>query len=85
MSFVCFVVTQSSQLEFPSLAFPGRKALTVGEICAVLDVCENHVLNLIESGQLVSINVACGSRNHPRIPIESWHAFLKARSSLNVM
>lgn len=79
------MVNPQDQLEFPSLAFPGRKALTVAEIATVLDVCENHVLNLIEAGQLVALNVGCGSKKHPRVPIESWHAFLKSRNMMNVM
>ena len=78
-------MTPDDQLEFPSLSFPGRKALTVGEIAAVLDVCENHVLNLIESGQLIAINVGCASKHHPRIPIEAWHRFLKSRNMMDVM
>ena len=69
------------QLTFASLLFPGRTVLYVGEVAAKLQVTEQHVLDLIDEGQLRAINIGGGTRKFWRIPIEAYHDFLKARDS----
>ena len=73
------------QLEFLSLAFPkDRKTLRAEEVAARLDCTVQHVLDLIEAGDLTAINIAGGDnktdRRYVRIPVEAWQKFLKQRT-----
>lgn len=62
-------MTDSSQYEFPSLAFPkDRKVLRVGEVAARWRVSVQHVLNLLEEGNLAGFDVAGSQREYMRIP-----------------
>lgn len=73
----------SEQLVFPftSLDFPGRVTLMVDEIAERLGVTAQHLLDLIEEGELVAINLAGkdASRRTVRIPVESYRTFIVAR------
>lgn len=71
------------QLDFGSLLFPGRSSLYVSEVAEKLSVTEQHVLDLLEEGQIGGINVGGGSRNFWRIPVPEYEKFLKKRSNLN--
>lgn len=77
-------MSASAQLAFPfaSLDFEGRTVLSVGDIAVKLNFTRRHVINLIESGELVAINGAVnpvGERSSPRIPLESYRAFVLTR------
>ena len=71
-------------MEFASLAFPeDRTVLYVGEVALKLRVTEQHVLDLIDEGQLIAVNVGGAGRKFWRIPVEAYDAFLARRNSLN--
>ena len=76
---------EPQQLEFPSLAFPkDRTVLYVAEVAMKLRGTEQHVLDLIEEGQLQAVNVGGNDRKFWRIPVEAYDAFLDRRHSFNV-
>ena len=58
--------------------------LRVREVAQRLDVTEQHVLNLIESGEINATDVSGGKgrRRHWRIAVADLEAFVQARSSL---
>jgi excisionase family DNA binding protein len=66
----------------PSHPFAGRSVLHVDEIARHLRVTRQHVTHWIDDGSLAAINVNSdpNKRNRWRIPLESYQAFLKARS-----
>lgn len=72
-----------AQLSFPfaSLDFEGFTSLTVDQIAVKLRKTPKHILNLVEQGELVSVD--CKSkgvtRRDCRIPIECWRAFVMKR------
>jgi hypothetical protein len=68
--------------------FPRKKdVLTVKEFAEAWGVTETHIGNLIESGELMAINVS--NRNSPRknwrIPVEGYALFVAGRSSLEAV
>ncbi|MEM0964814.1 MAG: hypothetical protein AAGJ81_01515 [Verrucomicrobiota bacterium] len=84
------------QKEFPfaSLDFPGVSVLRpqqIGGEKSPIDVSEEHVYRLIDSGDLQAIDISRrngiasedslgrSKRTHLRIPRESWHAWLLSR------
>lgn len=73
----------SEQLVFPftSLDFPGRVTLMVDEIAERLGVTAQHLLDLIEEGELVAIDLAgkAALRRTVRVPVESYRNFIVAR------
>lgn len=71
------------QIEFSSLLFPGRRALYVREVAAVFRVSEQHVRDLIDSGELAAVRVGGRNRHHYRIPIEAYEEFLRKNLSAN--
>ncbi|HXG49096.1 MAG TPA: helix-turn-helix domain-containing protein [Methylomirabilota bacterium] len=73
------------QLDFDSLMFGAdRRVLLVSEVAAKLRVTEQHVLDLIEEGQLQAINIGGADRKYWRIPVEAWRAFTRSRHSFNL-
>ena len=68
---------------FPSLDFPDRTTVTVGEIADKLGYSPKHICNLIEDGSLIDIDGRRKGRakRSTRVPIESYHAFLLTRLS----
>ena len=67
------------QLDLNSLAAQGRKVFLVNEVALMLGATDQHVLNLIESGQLGAINIGNGSRKFWRIPLSECRAFMDER------
>lgn len=74
------------EFPFPSLDFPGRTVVTVPELAQKLGVTEQHVINLIECGELPGLNTGRAKlgRSWYRIPLESWHAWVLQRLSANI-
>lgn len=60
--------SKTEQMEFPSLMFPAdRKVLRVGEIAPILRVSENHIIDLLEEGKMLGVDVA-GRHEFIRVP-----------------
>lgn len=87
---------QQEELAFSSIAphavFPGRRTLYVQEVAEHLKITSQHVLNLIELGELKAVNIASdisggptdgksrrASARHYRIPVSALDEFLQAR------
>lgn len=77
---------EPEQLDFDSLMFgKDRRVLMVGEVADKLRVSAQHVLDLIAEGKLRAVNIAAGSdREHWRIPVESYHAFIASQDSFKL-
>lgn len=61
-------MTRAEQIEFPSLLFPpDRKVLRVAEIAPIIRISENHVIDLLEEGKMLGIDVA-GRHEYLRVP-----------------
>ena len=73
------------QLQFAelihSLDFPGRTALRPDEISGKLGVTTQHILDLVEEGELVAIDVAGkdARRRCLRVPVEAYRDWLCRR------
>lgn len=77
------MITAPQQLSFGNLLFPeGRTVLYVDEIACKLDCSKQHVLNLIDSGELGAINIGTASAKFYRVPVVEWEKFLRNRHSL---
>ena len=74
-------MTVIEQLDFGSLLFPGRASLYVSEVADKLGVTNQHVIDLLQEGQLGGVNVGGGTRNFWRIPVPEYEKFLKRRSN----
>ena len=76
-------MSTSEQLAFPfaSLDFQGVALLTVDNIASKLGWTTQHILNLIEQGELVAIDGKSKgvTRRDCRIPIEAYRAWVLAR------
>jgi len=59
-----------------------RKILSVGEVATALRIHRQHVLDLIEGGELNAVNIGDGKRKHWRIAVEEFDRFVRSRSSL---
>lgn len=72
-----------SQLAFPfaSLDFEGFTVLTVDQIALKLRYTSQHILNLVEQGELVAIDGKSKgvTRRECRIPLEAYRNFVFAR------
>jgi len=74
--------------------FPGRSMLTVGEIATACGVDNQHITSLVESGDLVAIDLRTsrpartGKSKHKsirqllRIPASAFDALISARASV---
>jgi excisionase family DNA binding protein len=61
-----------------------KAVLKVGECARELDVSNQHILNLIEEGQIAAINISSiGARQNYRIPVEEFQRYKRRRNSLN--
>lgn len=75
----------SEQLQFAeflhSLDFPGRTALRPDEIAGKLGVSVQHILDLIEEGELVAVDVAGkdARRRCLRVSVEAYRDWLCKR------
>lgn len=56
-------------LEIICEAFPNKKMLTVSEVAKYMSCHRSTIINLIETGKLVAINVGVGKYNVYRVPI----------------
>jgi hypothetical protein len=63
---------------FASLDFPGRSTLMIWEIASRLGVTVRHLLNQIDSGALVVLDLKdpASSRRCARVPIECYRAYI---------
>ena len=76
------MTTAPQQMNFGNLLFPReRTVLYVSEVAEKLEVTDQHVIDLIEEGQLNAINVGGGLRKFFRIPVHEYEAFLRRRHS----
>lgn len=68
---------------FASLDFPGRSSLYLWEISERLGCTVAHLLNLVDSGDFVGIDVAStsSSRRSMRVPVECYRNFILKRLS----
>lgn len=70
----------SRQMELPYslLETNGRSVLTVAEIAEQLCCTPRHVTSLIDSGELVAIDISGKgtSRMRARVPVEAWRDFV---------
>ena len=77
------MTTAGQQLAFPfaSLDFEGFTTLTVDQIAAKLRFTTQHILNLVEQGELVAVDGKGRdvSRRSCRVPLENYRAFILAR------
>lgn len=66
---------------FASLDFPGRTTVQLWEIADRLNWTVRHLLNLVDSGDLVALDGACtgAGRRSLRVPIECYRAFILKR------
>lgn len=73
--------------------FPGRTSLLASEVAELLHCTQQHVLNLCDSGDLVSIDIRTGQQSRTskkkkarsqrrclRIPVSSYTQFVERRS-----
>ena len=65
----------------PPPLFPGRKMLYVREVAEHLRITRQHVVDLIEEGNLAAVNVNSEAEKRAcwRIPVEAYEAFLRRR------
>lgn len=70
-------------LSFACLDFPGRGAVAAWEIAAKLGCSVQHILNLIDEGELLTGDLASAhaSRRMLRVPVEEYRAFIMRRFS----
>jgi hypothetical protein len=65
------------QLEFPSLAFPkDRTVLTVSEVAERWDCAAQHIIDLLEEGQLAGFDIA-GRHDFVRVATAALDAIAK--------
>jgi len=66
---------------FASLDFPGRSSLYLWEIAAKIGCSLQHLLNEIEQGALVGVDIRSGSaaRRAIRVPVECYRAYILKR------
>jgi len=76
--------TPTPATAFRGLMFSNRTVLYVHEVARRLEVCEQQVVNWIESGRLAAVDVGNGQRHSWRIPVAEYERFIQARSSLTV-
>lgn len=72
----------SEQLQlFASLDFPGRSTVMIREMAERLGVSERHLLNEVECGSLVVLDLRAegSSRRTARVPIECYRNYVAKR------
>lgn len=72
----------AAQLDFfPSLDFPGRTTVMLWEIAGRLGVSVNHLLELVDQGELAGVDISSSSvsRRAMRIPVECYRDFIIKR------
>ncbi len=63
---------------FASLDFPGRTTLMLGEIAEKLGCTVQHLLNQVEEGALVALDLkgAKANRRNIKVPVECYRDFI---------
>ncbi len=75
--------SRTQQCDFSSLLFDkARTMLSPEEIAAKLECTRQHVMHLIEGGDLGSINIGNGKNKFYRVPAAEWERFLKKRATV---
>jgi hypothetical protein len=66
---------------FASLDFPGRTTIGLGEIAERLGCSVDHLLNEVERGALVGVDLkgAKATRRFVRVPLETYRAYVLSR------
>ncbi|MBE0541606.1 MAG: helix-turn-helix domain-containing protein [Verrucomicrobia bacterium] len=77
-------IDPANEKPLADLHFPGRTTLYVHEVARALGVCDQTVLNLLDTGELIGINIGTGNKKFRRIPVHEYEKFLTKRSSLNL-
>jgi hypothetical protein len=74
-------VTEQLAFPFASLDFAGRSSIPLWEMAKKLGVSTDHLLNEVEHGALVGLNLKghTASRRNVVVPIESYRAYVLAR------
>lgn len=69
------------QFPFPSLDFPGRTSVSIPEIARKLGVSDQHLLNEIDEGSLVGLDLKGkrATKRCVRVPLEIYHSFVLSR------
>ena len=76
----------ASHLPLAQTQFPGRHLLLISEVAKALQCTETHVRDLIDEGQIITIDIASppdagkAARKCLRIPVASYDNFLRARA-----
>jgi len=68
-------------LPFACLDFPGRTTVSLGEIAGRLGCSVDHLLNEVEHGALVGVNLKGekATRRNVRVPVEAYRVYVMAR------
>jgi len=66
----------------PGRPIVGARVLTVAQVAQRWVVTEQHVVNLIDGGDLAATNIGAGERKYWRIRIEDVEAFEVKRNSI---
>lgn len=74
-------VAEQLSFPFPSLDFPGRTTVKLGEIAERLGVSVRHLCNELDDGTLVGVDLKAKgvTKRCVRIPREIYHAYIMAR------
>jgi excisionase family DNA binding protein len=75
-------IAHDPKTNISDLLFPGRTVVNLKECAAKLGVTDQHILNLIELGELGAVDVGTGKIRHYRIPVKEWEKYLAANSSV---
>ena len=62
----CSSTDQGKSAQLAQTLFPGRSMLKVGEVAAACGVDNQHITNLVESGDLLAIDLRTSKPAHPR-------------------
>lgn len=75
-------MANSPATDLSSLLPEGRTVLRATEVSKLLDCSVSHVINLVESGDLGSVNIGRKSNRHVRVPVSELRRYLSQHDSL---
>ena len=77
------MTTAPQQLDFGNLLFDRKRTvLYLDEIAEKLGCSKQHVINLIELGELGAINIGTATAKFYRVPVPEFEKLLRSRSSI---
>jgi hypothetical protein len=76
--------TRSQSKRKPSGTQPEKVALKIGEVASALGVSKQHVLNLIDCGDLAAFDIGACRMHHWRVAKESLAHYQAKKSNLNL-